>query len=402
MGFWGSIAGLLELEVTSAEPERTLDSITSAGVIVYSARQESFLTYRIRIRRNDQRKVSEVVDRMGGAWKVKRKIGLYWVVKGLLFRPVLFTGIGILLAASVYLPSRVLFVRVEGNTTVDTREILMAAEYCGIEFGASRREVRSEKVKNNLLEKVPDLQWAGVNTSGCVATISVRERQVPRTDEQEDVVSNLIAARDGYIVSATITQGTSLFQVGQTVRAGQMLVSGYTDCNRVIQAGRAEGEIYAQTQREITVITPSHTLSRIEKNLSGRSVSLLLGKKQIILWKDSGISSTTCGRMYKEYPITLPGGFQLPVAICVDSYFDGKTQVHSVNELDAQSQLMEFAEKYVSSQMIAGQILKRTQEISYQQDICGLSATYVCVEMIGRVQPEQMGDTNGKESGTYH
>ena len=92
----------------------------------------------------------------------------------MLFRPVLLAGLGILFLLAMYLPSRVLFIRVEGNMQIPDRQILAAAEECGIRFGASRREVRSEKVKNALLSSVPQLQWAGVNTAGCVATISVR------------------------------------------------------------------------------------------------------------------------------------------------------------------------------------------------------------------------------------
>lgn len=401
MGLWKSIGGMLELEITSAEPEKTLDEITARGVTVYSARQVSYLTYRIRVCRSDYRKIRDVLERVGGAWQIRQRLGLFWPMKGLLSRPVLLGGIGLLLAASLYLPSRVLFIRVEGNSVVDTREILAAAEACGIRFGASRREVRSEKVKNSLLEKVPDLQWAGVNTAGCVATISVRERQITAEEQAEEAVTHLVAARDGYIVSATVTQGTPLVQVGQTVRAGQTLVSGYTDCNRVIQAGRAEGEIFAQTQREITVVTPAQTLARMGKTKTSWSISLRLGKKQINLWKDSGISSATCGRMYEEYPITLPGGFQLPIAVCVDCYFDGDTYDRDAELTDAQSKLAEFAQDYVTSQMIAGQILEVREEQSSGEDVYTLSVSYTCVEMIGREHPEQMGDINGKASGTY-
>ena len=53
MGLWKSIGGMLELEITSAEPEKTLDEITARGVTVYSARQVSYLTYRIRVCRSD-------------------------------------------------------------------------------------------------------------------------------------------------------------------------------------------------------------------------------------------------------------------------------------------------------------------------------------------------------------
>ena len=96
----------------------------------------------------------------------------------------------------------------------------------------------------------------GVNTSGCVATVSVRERTDPEVTEQDSAVSNIVASRDGFIVSATVTRGNFLCRVGQSVKAGQVLISGYTDCGICIQATRAEGEIYAQTSRDFAAVTP--------------------------------------------------------------------------------------------------------------------------------------------------
>ena len=63
-------------------------------------------------------------------------------------------------------------------------------------------------------------------------------------------------SRDGFIVSATVTRGNFLCRVGQSVKAGQVLISGYTDCGICIQATRAEGEIYAQTSRDFAAVTP--------------------------------------------------------------------------------------------------------------------------------------------------
>ena len=43
--------------------------------------------------------------------------------------------------------------------------------------------IRSEKVKNSLLQRIPQLQWAGINTDGCVAVISVREKTAIKNSE---------------------------------------------------------------------------------------------------------------------------------------------------------------------------------------------------------------------------
>ena len=66
-----------------------------------------------------------------------------------------------MLLAVLYAPSRVWFVEVEGNETVPARKILLAAEECGVKFWAKSGEIRSEQVKNQILNLVPELQWAG-------------------------------------------------------------------------------------------------------------------------------------------------------------------------------------------------------------------------------------------------
>ena len=177
----------------------------------------------------------------------------------------LMGALAVFLAAAIFLPTRIFFVRVEGNVTTPTRLILDAAGESGIRFGASRRAVRSEKMKTALLSALPHLHGAGGNTSGCVATGSVRQRTEPEVTGQDRAVSSIVASRDGFIVSATVTRGNSLCRVGQSVKAGQVLISGYTDCGICIQATRAEGETCAQTSREFAAVTPAQWTARGEQ-----------------------------------------------------------------------------------------------------------------------------------------
>lgn len=395
MTFWQSLDGVIEVEMTAAEPENALTAITLAGIELFTVCHDKDLICTFTIRRRDYARLAALCKKQGQSLTVVRKRGLYYALANLWQRKMLILGLGILMFSAFFLPTRILFVRVEGNEKIPAKQIISAAEESGIYFGASRRQVRSEKVKNALLDAVPQLQWAGVNTSGCTAVISVRERAASYNTQKNREVSSIVADRDGYILSCVVTQGSAQVQPGQAVRKGQILISGYTECGISIQATQAKGEVIAQTIRELTVLSPVNCLKRTKASGSLKRISLLLGKKRIFFWKGSGISDTGCGRMYRQYDLTLPGGFRLPVALCVDTYqrfelADGESEFSA---LDA------FAHQYLKSQMVAGQIQSGTQAILRSGDTLRLTGSYVCTEAIGKVKPEQIGETNGKTNG---
>jgi sporulation protein YqfD len=308
---------------------------------------------------------------------------------------VLLLGILLMLFSAIILPRHVLFIQVEGNKQLPDKRIIEAAENCGIRFGTSRKHIRSEKVKNDLLSSIPELQWAGVNTKGCVAVISVRERTIKERHLPEKIVSNIIADRDGFIISCTASKGNLICTQGQAVRKGELLISGYTDCGISIHATRAEGEVFAQTLRNLSVIAPKNWVLVADNGNKIQSISLLIGKKRINLWKDSGIWSVTCGRMYKEYFMTLPGGFSLPLALCLDVRLNRE---HLSAEYSCGHTPEEFARDYLRRQMVAGTILQEDITVADRPDYYMLQGNYICSEMIGRVQSEVIGEQHGKTS----
>ena len=398
MDFWKSLSGMLTVEFTSAIPEKTLDTITSAKIPLYCVVKKSELTYQIRIRRKDYGKLSGILHLQEDHLEIIKKSGLYWIINAAFYRPILLLCFLFFVISSFVLPTRIFFVTVEGNTSIPDRMILSAAEQCGVRFAASRKLVRSEKVKNALLSELPQLQWAGINTSGCTAVISVRERTLKKTPAEENFVSNLIANQDGFILSSTITGGTAHFVPGETVTKGQLLVSGYTDCGICIRAERAEGEIVAQTNRQVSAVMADHYEIPVQSRDVRHNVSLVIGKKRINLWKDSRISDVCCGRMYEEYFVSLPGGFSLPIALCIDRYELFEAQVTVISEADALAQLQQFSEKYLLQQMVAGQIIKAQPQFCASSGLYRLESDYTCIEMIGTEQREGIGEINGKRN----
>ena len=395
MDFWRSAAGILCVEVISADNSAVLQALTNQGVSLYDISEINGLTLTVMIDRTSHERAERIVERHGGSFRVVRTQGLYWRFKSVCRRPTFLLGILLILLCAVILPSRIFFVKVEGNSIVPDKLIIEKAEEFGICFGASRKSVRSEKVKNALLSAIPELQWTGVNTSGCVATIHVQEKEIETKQETgERSVSSIVAARDGVIVSTTIWNGEPQCVVGQAVKAGETLVSGYTDCGIIIRAGCADAEILARTIRSQQVITPILGVKREAQFDCTTRYSIRIGKKLIKFYKDSGISDTTCVKMYVEDYLTLPGDFCLPVSLIRETLYDYDTTSYVLHETNW---LQDASKDYLLSQMVAGQILDESIVIDSTDNAGILYGTYACLEMIGQVKHEEILFAYGEE-----
>ncbi len=383
MDVFRSLEGMVRLEVLSADPIAFLRLIQ---VPVYDVERVDALQYRFSVSRQDVKCVRRLADRRGETIKKVEIRGIYWLLKGLLKRPVLVLGLGFLLAVSLWVPGRVFFVQVEGNVHVPALQIIEKAQSCGIGFGASRREVRSEIIKNNLLSAMPELQWAGVNTRGCVAVITVKEREDPEKEQTEGGVSSIVAVRDGIVEELTVEQGSALVKPGQAVKAGQVLISGYTDCGLYIRAQQAKGEVYGQTQREISAVFPTEYALRTEKTASSKKITLVIGKKRINFVKGSGISGGSCAKIVSNYSLVLPGGFSLPVMLVVEEVFAYET---AAVQPEGREALQRFGEAYLRSQMIAGQILHAGLVYTDLEGGSRLDGIYSCRELLGIQRKEE-------------
>ena len=391
--------GTVYLEVISADISAFLSAANDAGLELRNVEFDDALTVRFELSRRQIKILTRLTKRRGEKLTILRRRGLWWRMVSLKERPVLVAGMCLIVALTLFLPGRVLWVEVEGNNAIPDARIIEAAEYCGITFGASRRAVRSERVKNALLEAMPELSWAGINTYGSRAVISVRERETQTEEEMAPMVSSIVACRDGFILTRQAERGTALCAPGQTVTEGQVLISGYTDCGICITATRAAGEVFAATNRQIHAVTPAKCLKIIPSGREKVTWSLIIGKNRFNFYKSSGISPSTCGRMVTEYTLTLPGGFDLPVKLVKELVSAHTVAVSQVAEADAAAMLTEFAAGYLSRQMIAGTVTAALETVSSEDGCWILEGNYACTEMIGRERAEQNGELH-ETSGT--
>jgi len=94
--------------------------------------------------------------------------------------------------------------------------------------------------------------------------------------------------------------------------------------------------------------------------------------------------------MYKEYYVTFPGGFRLPLALAVDtiSQYRWENNVQPVLEAEIEA----YARNYLLGQIQAGTVLSAEEMFSKEAGVYLFQGKYICREMIGRERQETIGD----------
>ncbi len=387
MGIWSSLDGTVSAKITTAYPAGILQKIAQENITVFDISKADDFTVTFTTGRRDISHIRTLCDKRGERLDIQGWTGILYYFLGILRRPVFLATLCLWLLLVLWLPTRILFVKVSGAVDLPESYILHAAGECGISFGAKGVKVRSEAVKNALLSKMPELQWAGVNTNGCVATICVREKTQTDRPELPPLKTDILAKEDAIIQKITVHSGTAACAIGQAVKKGDTLISRYRDSVQGLEFVGAQGEIFGTTKHQIQAQSLLSCYKRGDVVGVDKNFYLIIGKKQINFAKDSGILDTSCVKMYEQKDLTLPGGFILPVKLVIE-YVTHYEMEEVTLKSDQCTWLYQYAQNYLKTQMVAGQIQNSAVTAFETEDLYSVYGVYECQEMIAQYSSE--------------
>lgn len=379
---WLWLSGIYRLRLTGAEPERTIRGLAQL-IRLGNVERESDLCMVLEISRLDFEMLATQAHRTGDRIDLLEERGLPVKLRVWKRYPILTGTMVVLAILSMLLPGRILFLKVEGNERIPESMILERASECGLSFWTDRGSMRSEQIKNRLLSLIPELSWAGVNTRGSCAVISVQERRQEQSPEPE-FPGNIVAVTDALITDITAASGTALCAPGDAVKAGQILISGYTDLGLCTHVERARGEVYGMTQRKTRAVIPVKTWIRESGAAQIKKISMIFGKKRINFYSDSGILHVGCGKMTQIRYLCLPGGWQLPVALVIERYDVADCMEAKRWETAGKDLLLNRSLSQLKEQMRSGEILSMESSFENTETVFTLILNCCCREMIGR------------------
>ena len=195
----------------------------------------------------DTRKLRIIVRKSKVKVKILKKSGLPFKIAKHKKRTGLFLGAVLFILFLEFMSGFIWNIEIVGNSKVKSEEILSLCKDIGIYEGVRADSIDARVCREKLLLKSDKLAWASLNVEGCLLTVNVTE--ITDADKNGSEPCNLKASADGIIKKIDVTQGNCVVKVGDTVKKGDVLVSGVLEKANNTQFVHSAGVIKAESTR---------------------------------------------------------------------------------------------------------------------------------------------------------
>lgn len=317
------LRGFVTVTVWGAFPERLLNLCAQHRLGFWGLEWTDETEFRFTVPFREYPRLERLAQKAMCELRAPRQSGLPAFLISLRKRWAFVAGMALCLLALCLLSRVVLTVDVEGNETVSTAVILSELSRLGLRPGAYGPLLEEQEIANAALIELKDLSFLSVNLYGCRAQVQVKEAKKPPAPPDATVPADLVAVAGGIVTQVTATAGQPLVQEGQTVVAGDVLVTGFMDLPEIgysendagMYVVRSSGQVWARTWRTLRASIP---LTAQVKDYTGASKSLysldFFGRR-LNFYQNSGISYGRYDKIVETSILPLPGGGTLPISL---------------------------------------------------------------------------------------
>lgn len=372
--------GWVRVELEGGYPERLLNAMATGNVSMWHVRRRGE-GMRFSCYARDYRRLRSMARHACMRMRLLGKHGLPFLLHRYRRRRVgLAVGLAVYVAVLALLSPRIWAIQVVGNTDTPTASILEVAAQMGVQCGARMNRLEIKRLEIEGLSQLPSLAWITVNPSGSVARVEVTERRPTPHVLDLSEPSDVVALRDGVILSMWVRSGNRVVMNGEAVRAGDLLISGRQETDMGVQLYRSYGEVWAQTRRQITVSVPmSYTLTRSDGKVVFRPTLIFL------CWNIPLYSDGALGEGYihtQKQHFLQAGGLTLPLGLTHDYYLHTTATKTARTRREAERLAEQQLAQQEQALFGAGRFEELSRQASIQEGAYVLSVSYRCEENI--------------------
>lgn len=205
-------------------------------------------------------------------------------------------------------------VRVEGDE-LSRYDIVEELSACGFSVGTRWSSVDLSKIEADVVSHSEKISWLNINRRGTVAYIEARPRFSHEETPDTEKYSNVISSYDGVIEEITVKGGVATVKPGESVKEGQLLISGAIPSALGGGFVRADGAVRARvsTRIGVSVEREESKIEHTEPHLSRVRISIL--GFLINIYKNYGNPNVECDIIEETENIMLFGKFELPIKV---------------------------------------------------------------------------------------
>ena len=385
------IRGSVRLEATGPYPERFFNICSARGIRFWKVERVDETTVRLTVARSQARQAQALGPKCLCEVTVVGEEGALHFLGRFRSRYGLLAGLALSLLAVLVLSRFVLVIDITGNTTVPDGVILSELREIGLSPGVYGPALDERAISNQALMDLEELSFLSVNLRGIRAEVVVRERAPEPEVEPTGVAADLVAEKGGVILDLHALAGQPLVGEGDTVQAGDVLISGTVTITREDDPGQviasypvlSKGTVWAEVEERFSATTP---LEYVQKRYTGRQRREW---EVVVLGRSFKISAkafqpfASYDKIEHSWDLTLSGGLTLPLSLVERQCREYELAAGTVERAGAEEYLRAVLENRLADAIgTDGAVLEQQWEVQERDGALTVSVTARCREQI--------------------
>lgn len=351
------ITGELEVTATGLSPEKLLNLAAKNHISLSGVRRLSYTQLCFNIGPADYNRLKKLLPEGRYKLNIGSSRGLSLMLYAFRSRYCLIAGIIISIVLAFFASSRIWFVKVRGCEKVSEENVLQLLESYGLKSGASVSGEELDEMEKRLMQDISDISWVGISRRGVNIYAYIKESSELPESTPIDKPADVIALKDGVVEKVTVLQGRAVVTQGQTVRAGDVLISGeliYQDLpyQYIYALGDVQARIWYSGERKISLVQ-SETV---------RTGNTAVVRTMRIFGQDIPLDGENPFVSYevesREQDVMNLG---IPVTIITQTYYETEEREYSITQEEALELGKSDLEQELSAQIPQDAEILRTQ-----------------------------------------
>jgi len=404
------LGGFVTIAVSEDCLEKFLNMASTRGIYLWGIANAGRNRVELKVRLSSVQPLRHVARMTRCRFQIVERAGLPFFVGRMKRRKALLGGALFFVVVLYMLSSFVWFIDVTGNRSIAREQVCKAARQAGLYRGVPKWSVDTAKVEETVLRQVPGLSWVGVYVDGTRVRIKLVEKVLP-PDTGQEKPADVVAVKDGLIKEILVLNGQPRVSEGDTVTAGQVLISAAVpppDPEENLEPGEEPSEEPEQTQEPVKYVHARgivrarvwyedyKEMPLVERGVrsTGREITKLcmkIGGKEIIFMGPRQIPYEHFEAQTNGKRLPAWRNISIPVEFITVKYHEAKPYVHRYSKAQARRLASERALADIRSRMPAGaRILKKQVQVvetNEPEDIVRVKVLVEALEEIGKERP---------------
>lgn len=315
------LVGYCIVEVKGLFPERFLNLCMVHHISLWNVERPEAYVMRLRIRRSGAERLARLAVQSGNDLKILSQHGVTYILSRYKKRYALLLG-ALVFGVLIYIMSAFIWsIEVTGNVTVPETTIREKLAALGVGEGTLRAKLDVQSVTNDILLEIPELSWIALNEKGSRLSVEVKERTLKPEIDNNKEPCDIVAKKNGYILSMDVYEGQKVAKPGTSVVKGDLLVTGRMilteEKQRIVPAS---AKIMASVDYAFEFSSPPYIVEREYTGRTKKRWSLVVMNAGFNLFFNTGIGYDKYDKMIEKYDCKLNDHFYLPITLVAVEY----------------------------------------------------------------------------------